>query len=1599
MSRPWRIILFVAGSLAGLILIVFVAAIVVIQTPWFHNFVRTQIISTVDEHTGGSASAGSVDFSWTHLSVDIHDFVLRGLEPATAPPLLAAKLIQIDLTLRSLFDGFADISALLVDAPQANVIAFPDGRTNIPTPKISSKKSALETMVNLKIGTFDLRNGAVSLADRKSNFSANGRNLRAQLAWQHVTAAYFGEVDMNPLNWRLDDRQPLLAAVAIPFTLQKDKISVSAARLDTPESHIVASGSIEHVAAPIYRVHASGRLALDELQRAVPLTKPLDIAAGPRFVTVDIAGSASAKRVHIENAHLNFGQSALEGSGTLKGGAGMEFQAVLALGQIGHLFRAPQQPEGTFDIVGTLSLDADNHSFVRANLTGHSVSVRADNTRLAGISIDSAVSARPNRLDFTGLRVGVLGGQLTGSASLTNMAQLHFAGNLRNFDIASLASLFGESAPYTGLVSGQIQINGDIKAPGTWEGGANLAIAPARGHGVPLTGRLNLTYNGRSETITLGQSYLALPRTRIDLSGSLGRQIRVRVATRDFADFRPVAAIPVTFRRGEAVLNATVTGTLSAPRIAGNLTMTNFAVEGRAFMRLTADLNATRAGVAVNNALLSRDAFHAQFTAYLGLRNWKPEPWLPLRADITVRNGDLEDVLALAGETRVPAAGTLSADAHLDGTLGGPRGSASLTVTNGNIYGDSFQTLSAQIAFTPGTIQLPSLELTAGPARISASAVYQYTPNDIRSGVLHAHAAGAQVQLADIPPLLKERPGLGGTVSWNGDVDAGITPSGFEIRNLNANLSARGLRLEGRTLGDFNATARTAGNAIQYNISSDFARSTIRAAGETLLTGDHQTTATASIANLPIQPVLALAGERAIPASGILSANGNFSGTLSNPKVNASFVVSKGSAYHQPFDRLQATITYTNQLLSIPNFQMTNGPAELTLAGSFAHPAGDWHEGQVRFSVRGNSLQLAGFPPLEQYKPSLAGTVQLAANGAATLRRNQPPLFSTLNANLLASNLSVNKMPLGYIKANAETRGSELTFALNSNFALSDINGTGRMTLAGDYPLTSEIHFSNLTWYALTAWTGAAPFPGITASADGQVTIAGPMAHPENLAGELRLTTVEAHAVRQPDGNAPRVNFELHNQGPVVLALNRSQITVQSAHLTGTDTDLTLSGNVGLAGKGTLNLRAAGDVKLEVLETFNPSIFSSGRVVLTAAIMGTLAEPTIDGGLEIRNASFNMLSLPNGIANANGTITFNGTEAVVQNLTGETGGGKFSVTGFVGYGPPGMQFRLEATANRVHLAYPENVTTELNARLMWAGTSARSILSGTVTVLNVALNGNVDIASLLAQTTPPRAPSVSTGLIAGITFDVRIQTASGVEFRTNITENLEATADLTLRGTVDHPGMLGRVVITQGTVNFFGARYTIDQGTITFFNPNQINPNVNIQLQTSTQGVTVTLTVSGPMDRLKLSYRSDPPLRFDQIVALLAVHRAPTTNPVLAAYQPATPQLSPEQQGLSTLLGQGISSPVSSSLQRLFGVTGVSVSPLFTGLTATPQTTVTLVQQVTPDITLTYMQDTASPNPLTVQIEWTLNPRWSVIAQRDIYGELDLNFLYKKRFR
>ena len=110
MTRARKITLITAASIAGLAVVLFVAAIVIVQTAWFRNAVRAKIVSAVEEATGGRAEIGSFSFDWTHLRAVVHDFVLHGSEPPGTPPLFRARLLEVDLKLTSPFRNFVDIA-------------------------------------------------------------------------------------------------------------------------------------------------------------------------------------------------------------------------------------------------------------------------------------------------------------------------------------------------------------------------------------------------------------------------------------------------------------------------------------------------------------------------------------------------------------------------------------------------------------------------------------------------------------------------------------------------------------------------------------------------------------------------------------------------------------------------------------------------------------------------------------------------------------------------------------------------------------------------------------------------------------------------------------------------------------------------------------------------------------------------------------------------------------------------------------------------------------------------------------------------------------------------------------------------------------------------------------------------------------------------------------------------------------------------------------------------------------------------------------------------------------------------------------------------
>jgi translocation and assembly module TamB len=103
--------------------------------------------------------------------------------------------------------------------------------------------------------------------------------------------------------------------------------------------------------------------------------------------------------------------------------------------------------------------------------------------------------------------------------------------------------------------------------------------------------------------------------------------------------------------------------------------------------------------------------------------------------------------------------------------------------------------------------------------------------------------------------------------------------------------------------------------------------------------------------------------------------------------------------------------------------------------------------------------------------------------------------------------------------------------------------------------------------------------------------------------------------------------------------------------------------------------------------------------------------------------------------------------------------------------------------------------------------------------------------------------------------------------------------------------------------------------------------------------------------------------------------------------------------GESAIVSKAIADPVSNRLQRVFGVTQLKIDPAFTNGSQVPQARLTMQQQISNNITFTYVSALDDPNTTVIRMEWAFNQRWSAVASRDENGIVSVNLFYKKQFR
>jgi translocation and assembly module TamB len=708
--------------------------------------------------------------------------------------------------------------------------------------------------------------------------------------------------------------------------------------------------------------------------------------------------------------------------------------------------------------------------------------------------------------------------------------------------------------------------------------------------------------------------------------------------------------------------------------------------------------------------------------------------------------------------------------------------------------------------------------------------------------------------------------------------------------------------------------------------------------------------------------------------TGIVNADVRAAGTLRNLQGGGKVQISKLTIYGEPFKTFSSDLRLNGSEARLENIQLAHNGASFT--GMVAYDLGNKN---YRFDLTGANIDFANFQRFDLPRLSVQGQAGFHLTGSGTEDA------SVINGGIDLRNIVLNHETVGSMTILAETHGEDVQLRGRSNFENAELNVDGSVHLRDQWPGQIALKFSHLDFDPLIRAYFQGQITGHSSIA-GEVDIHGPMKHPRNLVITGNVTQLSADVE----------NVKLQNDGPIHFGLENESLKVNEFHLTGTETDLDAKGAVQLTGEHKLDLGSHGRFNLKLLQGFNPNLVANGPATFTVNIIGPSARPQLSGRLELKDASASLLDLPNGLSQITGSLVFAQDRMQIEKLTAHTGGGELDVGGFIAY-RNGIYFDLTAKGSDVRLRYPPGVSSSADATLRYTGSAKSSLLSGDILITRFGMNPHFDFANYLAQS--KKTPIISTlnPFLDNMRLDMHITSTPELQVETSLAK-LSGDLDLHVRGTAARPAIVGRVNIAEGDIFFNGTKYRLERGDITFSNPLSIEPVVNLDMSARVQGYDVTIGLHGQAiggKGISMTYRSDPPLANSDIIALLAFGRTRGQG-VYTASQPGV-NTNDTASASNAILGEALNATFSDRVQRLFGASRVKIDPQFIGSENNPTARVTIEQQISNDITFTYVTSLTQSAETVIQVEYNIDKNVSIVAVRDQNGVLGFDIHIRRR--
>jgi translocation and assembly module TamB len=719
------------------------------------------------------------------------------------------------------------------------------------------------------------------------------------------------------------------------------------------------------------------------------------------------------------------------------------------------------------------------------------------------------------------------------------------------------------------------------------------------------------------------------------------------------------------------------------------------------------------------------------------------------------------------------------------------------------------------------------------------------------------------------------------------------------------------------------------------------------------------------------------------PIEGSATGHLDLSGTRASLTGAGAIHVEQGQIDGESFDSLAARFRVEESVWEIQDVRLVKGGAQV--------------KGQARLDparqafsadLHASDLSLADIRPLLFHgvtapatPGTLQGRLQFDLHGEGTVEN--PQLQSTFEVRDITSGGS----PIGHLRGQLSWQGTRLQVKGDFGGADGVLNFDGSAQTEKDWPIQVSGRYVDFHVDPWVNWAEPDALK-VAVTSSGSLRLSGPLKDPGRLELQSEAESLEISLpVSGPNGMVWK------NQQPVSLTYSAGMLAVSRFVLHGPSTELEVEGSVRFTGQPVLALNMQGHADASIIRLIDPTLLSAGSFELDLKAAGSPSRPVLSGAVTVKDLSIGYPDIPVRASGLNGEIRLEGDRAVIS-LRERSGQSPLSLSGYVTLlGPTRFDLRLDLDHER--LEFPADVTSVLGGHLRFVGTPENPQLLGQLVVEQTAVRPDFDLLAWMDRLQGPSAvPAAGAKAPFASKIQVNVAVVSHPQVRIDSRNlRLVAVIDLRLQGTAADPVALGTIRLLSGDTVIRSNRYQVTRGDITLSNPVRTTPVLDLEAHTRIQRYDLTLNVNGPLDRAKISYRSDPPLRSEDVLSLLALGYAPSEQQMTAGGS-GSPNMS-----AASLLSAAISSGATGRVQRLFGVTRLRVDPSQYQTTTSAGYQVTVEQQPAPNFTITYILNTGVAGHNVVQLEWNVRENVSLFGERDINGVYGAEVRFQRRFK